>query len=73
MDYQSAFNLAIGVSAFFGGFLLNKIWSAIEKLDGDVRELPKVYVTKVDYKDDVYEIKAMLAKIYDKLEAKADK
>jgi hypothetical protein len=73
MDYQSAFNLAIGVSAFFGGFLLNKIWSAIERLDSDVRELPKVYVTKVDYKDDVHEIKAMLAKIYDKLEAKADK
>jgi hypothetical protein len=73
MDYQSAFNLAIGVSAFFGGFLLNKIWSAIERLDGDVRDMPKVYVTKEDYKADIRDIKTMLAKIFDKLEEKADK
>lgn len=73
MDYQEAFNLALGVSAFFGGFLLNKIWSAIERLDGDVRSMPKVYVTKEDYREDIAAIKVMLAKIFDKLEAKADK
>lgn len=73
MDYQSAFNLALGIAAFFGGFLFNKIWTAIEKLDVEVRELPKVYVAKEDYKADIHDIKVMLAKIFDKLELKADK
>ena len=42
-------------------------------LDGDVRDMPKVYVTKEDYKADIRDIKTMLAKIFDKLEEKADK
>jgi hypothetical protein len=73
MDYQEAFNLALGGAAFLGGFLVNKIWEAIERLDSDVRDLPKQYVSKEDYKDDIHAIKAMLAKIFDKLEAKVDK
>lgn len=73
MDYQEALNLALGGSAFLGGFLLNKIWSAIERLDNDVRDLPKQYVAKEDYKADVHDIKVMLAKIFDKLELKVDK
>ena len=73
MDYQEAFNLALGSAAFLGGFLVNKIWAAIEKLDNDVRDLPKVYVAKEDYKSDIHDIKAMLRQIFDKLELKADK
>lgn len=73
MDYQEAFNLALGGAAFLGGFLVNKIWAAIEKLDNDVRDLPKVYVAKEDYKSDIHDIKAMLRQIFDKLELKADK
>jgi|TARA_R110000868_G_scaffold172448_1_gene408325 hypothetical protein len=73
MDYQEAFNLALGGAAFLGGFLVNKIWAAIERLDNDVRDLPKVYVAKEDYKSDIHDIKAMLRQIFDKLELKADK
>jgi len=73
MDYQQAFNLALGGAAFLGGFLVNKIWAAIERLDNDVRDLPKVYVAKEDYKSDIHEIKLMLRQIFDKLELKADK
>ena len=73
MDYQPAFNLALGAAAFFGGFLFNKIWAALDKLDTEVRELPKIYVAKEDYREDIAAIKVMLAKIFDKLEAKVDK
>lgn len=73
VDYQIAFNLAVGTTAFFGGWILNKIGTAIEKLDADVRDMPKVYVTKVDYKDDLNKIDVMLNKIYDKLDHKVDK
>ena len=73
MDYQVAFNLAIGITAFLGGWILNKIGTAIERLDSDVREMPKVYVRKDDYRADMRDIKSMLDKIYDQLQAKADK
>lgn len=73
MDYQPAFNLAIGAAAFCGGFILNKIWAALERLDNEARQLPKTYVSKDDYKSDIHDIKAMLRQIFDKLELKADK
>jgi hypothetical protein len=35
--------------------------------------MPLTYVTRVDYRADIEEIKAMLNRINDKLDAKADK
>jgi predicted RNA-binding protein with EMAP domain len=73
MDYQEMFNLAITAAAFFGGWTLNRIYSAIDRLDTDVRNLPHVYVGKDDYKNDLKEVKHLLSKIFDKLDEKADK
>jgi len=73
MDYQVLFNIAIGVAGIFGGYTLNSIFHAIERLDDDVRNMPHNYVSKDDYKADVAEIKGMLARIFDKLDSKADK
>ena len=70
---QILFNIIVGVAAFFGGWILNNISRSIERLDGDVREMPKVYVTKADYKADIADIKDLLGKIFDRLETKADK
>jgi hypothetical protein len=39
----------------------------------DVRAMPTNYVSKDDYRHDIYEVKEMLAKIFDKLDTKADK
>jgi hypothetical protein len=57
----------------FGGWILNNISRSIERLDRDVRALPLVYVTRADYRADIDEIKTMLMRINDKLDAKADK
>jgi len=73
MDYQILFNLSVAVAAFFGGFLLERISRAVERLDGDVRAMPLTYVTKDDYKSDIKEVKDILGKIFDRLESKADK
>ena len=73
MDYQVLFNLSVAVAAFFGGFLLERISRAVERLDGDVRAMPLNYVTKDDYRSDIKEIKDILSKIFDRLENKADK
>jgi hypothetical protein len=73
MDLQMWFNVLVGVSGFLGGWILNNISRSIERLDEDVRQMPINYVTKVDYKSDIMEVKEMLGKIFDRLETKADK
>jgi hypothetical protein len=64
-EYQVLFNIILGVAAFFGGWVVNNISRSIERLDEDVREMPKVYVTKADYKDDINHIKVTLDRIFD--------
>jgi hypothetical protein len=73
MESQQLFNIALGLAAFFGGWVLNNITKAIERLDNDVRQLPTSYVSKDDYRRDIDEIKDMLGKIFDKLDTKQDK
>jgi hypothetical protein len=72
-DGQILFNIAVGIAGLFGGWILNNISRSIERLDKDVRSMPLTYVTRVDYRADIDEIKAMLMRINDKLDAKADK
>jgi hypothetical protein len=73
MEYQLLFNAAIGLAAFFGGWVLNNITKAIERLDVDVRNMPHNYVSKDDYRSDIKDVKEMLGKIFDKLDTKVDK
>jgi hypothetical protein len=73
MDYQVLFNLAVAIAGFFGGWTLNRIYIAIDRLDGDVRNMPHNYISKDDYKADIRDIREMLGKIFDKLDNKADK
>jgi predicted RNA-binding protein with EMAP domain len=73
MDYQVFFNAALGLAAFLGGWTLNSITKAIERLDTDVRNMPHAYLSKDDYRSDLKEIKDMLGKIFDKLDTKVDK
>jgi len=73
MELQQLVNIALGLAAFFGGWVLNNITKTIERLDVDVRALPHAYVSKDDYRRDINEIKDMLGKIFDKLDTKADK
>lgn len=73
MDYQILFNIAVAVAAFLGGWTLNRIYQALDRLDADLRQMPHNYVNREDYRSDVTEIKTMLGKIFDKLDNKADK
>ena len=73
MDYQVLFNIAVAIAGFFGGWTLNRIYIAIDRLDGDVRNMPMNYVSRDDYKADIREMRDLLGKIFDKLDNKADK
>jgi len=73
MDYQVLFNIAVAVAGFFGGWTLNRIYQAIDRLDNDVRGMPTHYVSREDYRTDLKDIRDILGKIFDRLENKADK
>ena len=52
---------------------MNRIYTAIDRLDKDVRDLPHIYLSKDDYREDLREIKEMLGAIFKRLEHKVDK
>lgn len=73
MENQQIFNIVVGLAGFFGGWILNNISRSIDRLDKDIREMPKEYVTKTDYHRDIGEIKQICKDIFDKIDNKADK
>lgn len=73
MELQMFINSVIGLAAFFGGWVLNNITKAIERLDKDVREMPRFYVSREDYHRDIDELKDICKQIFAKLDNKADK
>jgi len=73
MELQMFFNAVIGIAAFLGGWVLNNITKAIERLDKDVRDMPHTYVTKDTYHRDIDELKDICKQIFAKLDHKADK
>lgn len=73
VDYQVLFNLAVAVAAFFGGWTLNNITKALERLDKDVRDFQREFVDKETYHRDVDELKDICKQIFQKLDNKADK
>ena len=77
MDSQSLINVMLGVACTVIGWLARELWTAVKDLQADLIklsvELHKTYVTRDDYREDIKGIKEMLAKIFDKLEKKADK
>ena len=70
---QQTINIALGAVMTVIGWFARELWTAVQKLKDDLAELPKVYVARLDYKDDMREVKEMLNKIFDRLDNKADK
>jgi cell fate (sporulation/competence/biofilm development) regulator YmcA (YheA/YmcA/DUF963 family) len=72
MDQQTV-NLILGSCMAVAGWFARELWTAVQELKNDLSKLPLTYVARQDYKDDMRDIKDMLAKIFDRLENKADK
>jgi hypothetical protein len=73
MDYQVMFNVTIAVAGFVVGWLVNRVFALLDRIDADMKAIPLMYVSKEDYRDDIREIKEMLGAIFKRLDAKADK
>ena len=77
MENQHLINMFLGIGMTVVGWFARELWSAVKELRADLaalrEDLPKEYVAKDDYREDIKEIKLLLAKISEKLENKADK
>jgi len=73
MDFQLFFNIALSIVGTIAGWLFKVLWDAIRDLKEDVKEIERGYVMKDDYRIDIADIKGMLARIFDRLDGKADK
>ena len=77
MDTQNIINIGLSL-AFSGiGWFARELWAAVKELKADLaklrEDLPRTYVARDDYRQDMNEIKSMLGKIFDKLDNKQDK
>ena len=77
MDIQQLLNVGLSVAMAVIGWFARELWSAVKELKADLsklrEDLPKTYVGRDDYRQDLTEIKTMLGKIFDKLDLKQDK
>ena len=77
MENQHLINALAGIGMSVLGWFARELWAAVKELKSDLsrlrEDLPKTYVARDDYREDIRGIKEMLAKIFDKLENKADK
>ena len=69
---QGLLNIIIMTVGSVFGWVLRMLWTASQELKADLaklrEELPKDYIAKDDYRQDVKELKDMIGKLFDLME-----
>jgi cell fate (sporulation/competence/biofilm development) regulator YmcA (YheA/YmcA/DUF963 family) len=73
LELQLIFNVGIAFVGFVGGWMVNRVFVLIDRIDAEMKAIPIQYVSKEDYREDIREVKEMLGAIFKRLESKADK
>ena len=77
MDTQTLLNWLAGIALAVGGWFSRQLWDASQELRRDLHQLevdlPTNYVQRIDLDKRMQHIEEMFQRIYDKLDAKADK
>jgi hypothetical protein len=77
MEYQNLLNAGLVLISSVTGWFARELWTAVKELKIDLaklrEDLPKEYISKDDYKEDIRELKKMIEKIFDKLDNKSDR
>ena len=77
MEWQSIINVCIGAAFSVVGWFFRQMWDATQKLKQDITnieiQLPTSYVRKDEMNSRFDKLEAMIEKIFDRLEGKADK
>jgi hypothetical protein len=77
MEFQHFLNLAVGATLSVLGWFARQLWSAVQDLKKDLTAveiaLPTHYVRKEELETRLDKLEAILNRIYEKLDSKADK
>lgn len=77
MENQDLINISLGLLTTILGWVGRELWEAVKELKNDLtklrEDLPKDYVSRTDFRDDINEIKSMLQRVFDRLENKVDR
>jgi len=77
METQQLLNIGLSTVMLVIGWFARELWAAVKELKADLskmrEDLPKIYLSKDDYRSDLKDIRDMLGKIFDKLDHKQDK
>jgi hypothetical protein len=77
MESQSLINIVIGTVLSALGWFARQLWDAVQDLKRDVKaievDLPTTYVRKEDLEARLDRLEAVLNRIFEKLDHKADK
>jgi hypothetical protein len=75
MQWDAILQIFAALVMALGGWFLRELWGAVKELRTDLAglraDLPKEYVSKDDFRQDIGRIHELLDKIYDKLDTKA--
>jgi hypothetical protein len=77
MDWQQIINIGLGAMLSVIGWFARQLWEAVQSLKQDVNDLElhvsETYVKRVDITARFDRIEMLIDKVYDKLDAKADR
>lgn len=77
MNNQEVINGLLAGGFTILGWFAREMWGAVKELRADLaklrEDLPREYVIRNDYREDIRDIKAMLERIFEKLEGKVDR
>ena len=73
MDLQHLFNIVVSIAGFLAVYVFNQNTRKMQKFEDKLEDFPLLYVQKLDYKEDIKEVKDILRQIFEKLDNKADK
>lgn len=75
--WQVIVDSILGAIGVLVGWILNILWGAIKETQREIHDLDEkvtnTYVRRDDFKEAMSEIKEICTRIFDKLDAKADK
>ncbi len=70
---QIVFDVIILIGGFLAAWAYTRIYTLLDRIDSEMKQIPEKYVTKDDYREDIREIKDLLGAIFKRLDNKADK
>lgn len=77
MDNQTILDAVLLTASTVTGWFARELWTAVKELKADLaklrEEMPRTYVLREDYRQDIRELKDMMNKLFDKLDNKSDK